>query len=115
MIKRNSIILITIILINAFSGFAQKDTDKIVIGEYRIINSSILNEEQKIMVTLPDEYENTKIDYPVFHLLYGNHVKSYYMEAITAIYNLSQSGFIPPFIIVGIEVIDHGFRDLLLD
>lgn len=72
-----------------------------------------MNEDRLILINLPENYENTTIDYPVLYLFYGDRVMQYFSPVVTDIYNLSQDGFIPQMIVVGIGNTDR-YRDLLL-
>jgi predicted alpha/beta superfamily hydrolase/Tfp pilus assembly protein PilF len=94
------------------TGQAQKTGDDIVIGKYRVIHSNILDEDRTLLIYLPRNYENSTLDYPVLYLFYGNHVTTYFAEAVATLDLLGPSGRIPEMIMVGIMNTDR-YRDLL--
>ncbi len=104
--------LILIIFIGSFSIFSQQDGEDVVIGTYRVIHSKILNEDRTLLIHLPREYEGTKQHYPVLYMLYGDHVTTYFAEAVSVIDTLGPTGRIPDCILVGIMNTDR-YRDLL--
>jgi predicted alpha/beta superfamily hydrolase len=76
-------------LTNAFRGFllcavaapggaqtARQDTaappSAIRMGETRILRSALLNEDRRLMITFPENYERTAIRYPVLYVLDGS-------------------------------------------
>lgn len=91
---------------------AQTDGDPISIGEYKIVSSRILNEDRRILIHLPRNYEKTSRSYPVFYMLYGNHRTTYFAEVVSVLDSLGSEGRIPEMILVGLENTDR-YRDLL--
>ena len=94
------------------TGHAQKTGDDISIGKYHVIHSKILNEDRTLLIHLPRDYEKSTIEYPVLYLLYGNHVTTYFAEAVAILDRLGPTGRIPDMILVGIMNTDR-YRDLL--
>jgi len=94
------------------TSHAQKAGDNIVIGKYEVIHSKILNEDRTLLIHLPRDYEKSTIDYPVLYLLYGNHVTTYFAEAVAILDRLGKIGRIPEMILVGIMNTNR-YRDLL--
>jgi len=85
-----------------------KDNQLLGLGTQYILKSRILEEERPIIVSLPLGYENNDANYPVLYLLDGlGNIK----HVIGTVELLTDSGIIPPMIIVGIESIDRS-RDL---
>jgi len=85
-----------------------KDHKLLGLGTQYIINSEILEEERPIIISLPHGYENSNANYPVLYLLDGlGNIK----HEIGTVELLTDSGIIPPMIIVGIESLDRS-RDL---
>ncbi len=93
-------------------AFAQQDGDDVAIGKYRKIHSEILNEERTLLVHLPRGYEDGKRRYPVLYMLYGDHVTTYFAEAVSVLDTLCPTGRIPDCLLVGIMNADR-YRDLL--
>ena len=93
-------------------SYAQKSGEDISIGKYEIIHSEILNEDRTLLIHLPRGYEGAIQSYPVLYMLYGNHVTTYFAEAVSVLDNLGPTGRIPEFILVGIMNTDR-YRDLL--
>jgi tetratricopeptide (TPR) repeat protein len=113
--KRNLIFIIGLFLIMlGFAGlsFSQQDGEDVVIGKYRVIHSTILNEDRTLLIHLPVEYEDGKQHYPVVYMLYGDHVTTYFAEAVSVLDTLGPTGRIPECILVGIMNTDR-YRDLL--
>jgi len=110
----NCYILLTTLIFGlcTSTGYAQKAGDDIVIGKYEMIHSKILNEDRTLLIHLPRQYEKSTIDYPVLYLLYGNHVTTYFTEAVTILDGLGPIGRIPEMILIGIMNTDR-YRDLL--
>lgn len=106
-----SILLLTVLFIG-YNSFAQNKGDDVVIGQYDKIHSEILNEDRLLLISLPEGYRKTAIDYPVAYLFYGDRVMQYFSPTTTEIYNLSQDGFMPQMIIVGVGNNDR-YRDFL--
>lgn len=101
--------LLAAIIINAQE--AQHDGDDVVIGKYRIIDSKILGEQRRILVRLPEGYENTTLKYPVVYHLYGDYVMTYFTEAASTLHRLYDSKIAPQVILVGVDNTDR-YRDL---
>lgn len=105
-------VIFLIFLVGVSNALAQNMGDKVVIGEYDKIHSEILNEDRILLVSLPEGYEKSKLDYPVAYLFYGDRVMQYFAPAITTIDNLSSDGFMPQMIVIGIGNNDR-YRDFL--
>jgi len=85
-----------------------KDNQLLGLGTQYILKSEILHEERPIIISLPHGYENNDANYPVLYLLDGlGNIK----HEISTVELLTDSGIIPPMIIVGIESLDRS-RDL---
>ncbi len=110
----NKVLIIIALLLLVTTISAQEDGDDISIGKYRIIKSEVLNEDRRILVHLPDGYENSTQDYAVMYLMQGEFVSLYFAEAVHVVDVLSGSGIIPPMIIVGIGNTEHRYRDEFL-
>ncbi|MCO7225131.1 alpha/beta hydrolase-fold protein [Pleionea sp. CnH1-48] len=64
------------------------------------INSKILDEKRSIIISLPEEYGNSDVDYPVLYLLDGG---ANLKHVVGSAELLTNTGSIPPMIIVGVE------------
>jgi len=106
------LILNAFLLMGSYSLFPQQDGEVVAIGKYRVIHSNILNEDRTLLVHLPRGYEDGKQHYPVVTMLYGNHVSTYFAEAVSVLDTLGPTGRIPGCILVGIMNTDR-YRDLL--
>ena len=85
-----------------------KDNQLLGLGTQYILKSEILLEERPIIISLPHGYENNDANYPVLYLLDGlGNIK----HEIGTVELLTDSGIIPPVIIVAIESLDRS-RDL---
>ncbi len=105
------ICLITITSFNSPTVIAQQDGDPVAIGTYRVIDSQILGERRRLLVSLPRGYEGSAITYPVVYHTYGDYLTSYYATACATVANLGSDARIPQAILVGIDNIDR-YRDL---
>ncbi|MBN2091724.1 tetratricopeptide repeat protein [candidate division KSB1 bacterium] len=93
------------------SCFAQKDGEDIVIGKYRVLHSDVLNEDRLFFVHLPQEYQETRLAYPVLYILYAQ-LYNYFADATIITEKLGSTGEMPPMIIVGVANTNR-YRDLL--
>lgn len=85
-----------------------EDQELLGLGEQHIIHSTILQEDRPIIISLPIGYQDTQANYPVLYLLDGlANIK----HTVGTVELLTESGLIPPLIIVGIESLDRN-RDL---
>lgn len=90
----------------------QDEGDDVVIGTYHTLPSKILNEDRTLLVHLPRSYHDTSLEYPVLYMLYGDHVTTYFAEAVSVLDNLGSSGRIPEMLLVALKNTDR-YRDLL--
>jgi predicted alpha/beta superfamily hydrolase len=78
------------------------------LGSQHIIESTILKEDRPIIISLPNGYNDTQINYPTLYVLDGlQNIK----HTVGTVELLTESGLIPPLIVVGIESLDRT-RDL---
>jgi predicted alpha/beta superfamily hydrolase len=89
-----------------------EDGAPVVIGSYRTIHSKVLGEDRTVLVHLPEGYSKTTASYPVVYMLYGDHVTTYFAQAVVALDTLGSGGRIPECVLVGIMNTDR-YRDLL--
>lgn len=110
-----SIIVLSIIFIQ-FSANAQladkieltEDNQLLGLGTQHILKSAILQEDRPIIISLPIGYQNNKDTYPVLYLLDGlGNIK----HQVGTVELLTESGIVPPMIIVAIESLDRA-KDL---
>lgn len=108
--------IIPFLLILSLDGLsnlnAQTDGEGIVIGSYYKFQSEILGEERTLLVHLPQGYDQSESEYPVLYLLYGDHVTTYFAEAVSILDRFGNTGTIPPMILVSVMNTDR-YRDLL--
>lgn len=88
---------------------AQEPREPVTIGTTAAIESEILGEERRVLVYLPDEYdEDASAYYPVLYLLDGD----FHFHHVTGVVDFLSAHFhIPPMIVVGIANTDRN-RDL---
>lgn len=113
--KKIIYVFIVFLIFSGFSGnslLGQQDGAPITIGTYRTIHSMIMDEDRTLLIHLPRDYESSTVAYPVIYMLYGDHVTTYFAEAVSIIDRLGPSGRIPQMILVGIMNRDR-YRDLL--
>ena len=85
-----------------------EDNQLIGLGTQYILKSKILQEDRPIIISLPIGYENNEDGYPVLYLLDGlANIK----HQVGTVELLTESGIIPPMIIVAIESLDRA-KDL---
>lgn len=112
---RKALILLSLFIIKTFvhAQLADRieltnDQRLIGLGTQRILKSEILQEDRPVIISLPNGYEESQAGYPVFYVLDGlQNIK----HTIGTVELLTESGLIPPLIIVGIESLDRS-RDL---
>jgi predicted alpha/beta superfamily hydrolase len=71
------------------------------IGHYETVHSSKLNEERRLLVHLPDDYETSSNKYPVLYVLDGEGTHRF-IRSISAITFYSGARRMPKMIVVGI-------------
>ena len=85
-----------------------EDNQLLGLGTQYILKSEILQEDRPIIISLPNGYEESEANYPVLYLLDGlGNIK----HEVGTVELLTESGIIPPMIIVAIESLDRA-RDL---
>jgi predicted alpha/beta superfamily hydrolase len=85
-----------------------EDNQLLGLGTQYVLKSEILQEDRPIIISLPIGYENNQDNYPVLYLLDGlGNIK----HQVGTVELLTESGIIPPMIIVAIESLDRA-RDL---
>lgn len=81
-----------------------KDNQLLGLGTYYTVRSEILQEDRPIIISLPKGYEEGEANYPVLYLLDGlQNIK----HVVGTVELLTESGIVPPVIIVGIESLDR--------
>ena len=85
-----------------------EDNQLLGLGTQYILKSIILEEDRPIVISLPMGYNTSKANYPVLYVLDGlQNIK----HTVGTVELLTESGLIPPIIVVGIESLDRT-RDL---
>lgn len=85
-----------------------EDNQLLGLGTQYILKSIILEEDRPIVISLPIGYNTSKANYPVLYVLDGlQNIK----HTVGTVELLTESGLIPPLIVVGIESLDRT-RDL---
>lgn len=78
------------------------------LGKQHMLKSDVLQEDRPIIISLPVGYSESQANYPVIYVLDGlGNIK----HTVGTIELLTESGLIPPLIVVGIESLDRS-RDL---
>jgi uncharacterized protein len=90
--------LLFIVCLVSATLIAQQDVN---IGQYKNFQSDILGGEVTYLVHLPDEYDNSKMDYPVVFMMNGQLIPSFANAAAT-LDNLANER-IPDMILIGIS------------
>ena len=81
------------------TGLAQQDGAEFVIGKWKTMESKILGETRKLIVSVPNGYSNSEKEYPVLYLLDGR----WNFQHTTAVVEfLASQDVIPKMIVVGI-------------
>jgi len=107
------ILLIAFFQFSANAQLAEKillteDNQLLGLGTQHVLKSEILQEDRPIIISLPIDYENNMDTYPVLYLLDGlGNIK----HQVGTVELLTESGIVPPMIIVAIESLDRA-RDL---
>ncbi|MFH0761235.1 MAG: alpha/beta hydrolase-fold protein [Bacteroidota bacterium] len=108
---KKSLAILAILVVCACQTFAQSDGDDVIIGKYRVLDSKVLGEQRRILVHLPDGYENTEVQYPVVFHLYGDYEMTYFADAASLLHRLQSFRLMPGVILVGVDNTDR-YRDL---
>ncbi|NVJ85778.1 MAG: tetratricopeptide repeat protein [Algoriphagus sp.] len=112
---KKTILLIALLLlqVSVYAQLANKieltsDDQLLGLGRQYILYSEILEEDRPFIISLPIGYEKSQGGYPVLYVLDGlANIK----HTVGTVEMLSESGLIPPMIIVAIESLDRA-RDL---
>lgn len=107
--KLRTLVLLAV-LVSLMPLMAQEDGEKIAGGEIRKLHSRVLEEDRLLFVGLPDDYDSTKTEYPVFYKLDGD--KKSFAKTLSELKELRDAKQIPPMILVGIPNTDRD-RDML--
>lgn len=92
------------------SAFVAAQEEDISIGKIVTIKSQVLNEERRIWISLPEDYDNGKELYPIL-LKCDAMGKGHFMARVNDIYNGISAKTIPAVILVSIENTDRS-RDM---
>jgi len=84
--------------------------EDIVFGKYEMIHSKVQDEDRKLLIHLPEEYEKSDNRYPVLYLLGGGY-EPFFINCASLVEYVSASGLMPNVIVVGITDTDY-FRDM---
>jgi len=105
---KKSIIVLSILLLFSSLSKAQ-ETKAITIGETKALYSEILNEERKLNIYLPPNYDKQDtVNYHIIYLLDGGLDEDFiHISGIVQFLTFSWINKIPPTIVVGIENIDR--------
>ncbi len=103
------IIFLVIFLTIQLLCYAQVKIEKIIVGNKVEFHSKVLDEDRKILIKLPADYNKFKQKYPVLYLLDG---EFFFLQATSAVQYLSELGYIrnqpiSQMIVVGIVNIDR--------
>lgn len=107
------IIIVAFMYVNVNAQIAEKieltnDNQLLGLGTQYILKSEVLQENRPVIISLPIGYNGNEANYPVLYLLDGlGNIK----HEIGTVELLTESGIIPPMIIVAIESLDRS-RDL---
>ncbi len=98
--------ILTLILIISFSAhlFSKTKTETINGGERFTIHSKALDEDRVILISLPDNYDNSDYSYPVLVVLDG---MTHFRHATGATDYLARYGLTPGIIVVAVTNVDR--------
>ncbi len=109
--KKNIFWIVVVIFLFTQSNliYCQVKIEKVLLGEKITIHSEVLDEDRKILVRLPKDYEKNEKKYPV---LYICDAEFFFHQTVSAVQYLSECEFIrnhpiPQLIIVGIINVDR--------
>lgn len=112
MLNLNFSLFLLLIVIGLNTCFAQQDGDEISLGKYKVLYSEILGEDRTLLIHLPEGYDRSEHDYPVFYMLYGDHTTTYFAETVAVLSKYGSSARIPRMILVAVTNTDR-YRDLI--
>jgi predicted alpha/beta superfamily hydrolase len=103
-------------IISSFSAFvspqvasAQAKVKAITVGDQVEFPSKVLNEDRRLLIRRPGNYDHSNQKYPVLYVLDG---EFFFLQACSAVQYLSELGYIrnqliPPMIVVGLVNVDR--------
>lgn len=103
------LLLVNFCLAQTVRTVPQSDTKPFVLGEIRVIESTILGEKRTLNIYLPDGYNaNDTVTYPVIYLLDGSADEDFiHVVGLFQFNNFSWINRVPKSIIVGIANVDR--------
>ena len=84
--------------------------NQVVFGTYETIHSEIQDEDRKLVINLPSNYEKSSETYPVLYLLGANY-EPFFVNSASMIEYMGGAGLLPNMIVVGINDTKY-FRDM---
>lgn len=108
-LKKTAIITLFFVGLIGQISFAQ-ESEKIFVGEKIQFKSSILGHDRELLIYLPVGYQNTEKTYPV---VYATDAELTFLLTSSLFETLSQQGFTPEVIVVGIK--NRGENERYLD
>ncbi len=105
-IKHSSYFLFFVLsMITNMATATESGYHKALLGEQKLIQSVVLNQQRSFFVRLPENYYNSDRHYPVVYLLDANsfYAGNIYQEAVALMTKLEKLDEIPELILVGIQ------------
>lgn len=99
------LIICSILMITAFKIKAQENIKPFVIGETRVLKSTVLKEDRTLNVYLPEGFNKEK-SYPVIYLLDGS-ANEDFLHIVGLVQFFKMQFSMPDFLVVGIANIDR--------
>ncbi|MEE4312101.1 MAG: alpha/beta hydrolase-fold protein [candidate division KSB1 bacterium] len=103
-IKYAFILSLVFVISVPVSTLAQTKSEDVTIGQSIRLESKALGEERRILISLPDRYDQTATKYPVLYLLDG---RAHFRHASSTVQFLSRNGRMPQMIVVAIVNVDR--------
>ena len=101
--------IFSLLLLFTFWSINVAVAKEITIGESETLNSTILNEQRGLLVSLPEDYDKSGLSYPV---LYFTDADAHFELMVSTVNFLVKSDIIPPLILIGIQTSSNRTRDL---
>lgn len=103
-----AITILTIAIILTLDSYSENKTEIIAGGDRITMHSKVLNEDRVILISVPDNYDNLNMQFPVLYVLDG---LTHFRHAVGATDYLARYGLAPGIIVVAITNVDRN-RDL---
>ncbi len=101
---RRLFLLLIPIMLATCNNSKRSDNQQLNVGSVIKLYSEVLDQTRELYISLPENYRESEIKYPVIYIL---DAEAYFKHSVTLINFLSDCGRIPPMVVVGIPNVNR--------